>query len=236
MQAIILAGGFGTRLNSITHAKTSKPMALIGSKPFLAYLIEYLIANGITRIVFSLYFLYQQIQSYFRNHYQGVAIDYVVEENPLGTGGAIVNVLKTMGIRQPVFIINGDSFLALDYEHMWRHHAENHSALTLALKFMTDCHRYSVIRLHKNHIVDFLLCGDDRSCGLINAGIYLLNPDLITSFSLPQQFSFEAEFLALELQKIRPHAFITQGYFIDIGVPQDYERALRELPDQRKVL
>src|SRR5579872_7369319 len=117
MQAIILAGGFGTRLQSVVK-NCPKPMAPVHGKPFLAYLIEYLKLQGITRVVLSVHYLREQIEDFFKDNYQGIEICYAVEEQPWGTGGAIVHALKKIELTQPVFVLNGDTFLKLDYRAM----------------------------------------------------------------------------------------------------------------------
>src|SRR3989344_3377185 len=115
MQAIILAGGFGTRLRSVV-ADSPKPMALIHGKPFLAYLLDYLTSQGITDVVLSVHYLREQIETYFKTNYNGISIRYAVEEQPLGTGGAIKHALNYINISSPVFVLNGDTFLKLNYQ------------------------------------------------------------------------------------------------------------------------
>src|ERR1700735_1382194 len=118
MQAIVLVGGFGTRLRSVL-ADVPKPMAPIQDKPFLAHLLHYLKKHGITNVVFPIHYMGEKIRAYFQSQYDGINIQYVEKAQPLGTGGAIVNALSVIPeVRDPIFVINGDTFLKLDYQSM----------------------------------------------------------------------------------------------------------------------
>ena len=226
MQAVILAGGFGTRLRSVL-ADVPKPMAPIHGKPFLAYLLDYLKSQGVTEIVISVHYLREQIQDYFGQCYQEMPVQYVVEDEPLGTGGAIQKVFSTLKIAQPVFVLNGDTFLKLDYQEMFSQHQENQPLITMALRKIADCSRYGTVEVDNNIVTEFKEQGDNTA-GLINAGVYVIHPDLFSSFSLPESFSFERDFLFPNASAIKPEAYVVDEYFIDIGVPADYQRAGRE--------
>jgi D-glycero-alpha-D-manno-heptose 1-phosphate guanylyltransferase len=226
MQAIILAGGFGTRLRSVLQA-VPKPMAPIHGKPFLAYLIDYLILQGITDIVLSVHYLREQIQDYFQTAYGGVSIAYAVENEPLGTGGAIVKSLEFVDRAQPVFVLNGDTFLKLDYQSMFATQSANVSNITMALRRIADCSRYGVVLTAGQRVTAFQEQGANE-VGLINAGVYLINPKLFAGFALPEQFSFERDFLFPKIAALNPCAFIVDEYFIDIGIPADYSQAIAD--------
>jgi D-glycero-alpha-D-manno-heptose 1-phosphate guanylyltransferase len=223
MQAIILAGGFGTRLRSVL-TDVPKPMAPIHNRPFLAYLIDYLISQGVTQIVLSVHYLAEQIESYFQASYRDVSIRYAMEDEPLGTGGAIINSLPLIDSSEPVFVLNGDTFLKLNYQKMFALHTLG-ADLTMSLRRVTDCSRYGEVTTVNNIVTAFQEQGSARD-GLINAGVYLLNPAIFKNHSLPRQFSFEKDFLFSNIQLLQPRAFIVDDYFIDIGVPADYARAV----------
>ncbi len=225
MQAVILAGGFGTRLQSVVK-NIPKPMAPIQGKPFLAYLIEYLKSQGITRVILSVYYLREQIENFFGNSYDGVDIVYVGEEKPLGTGGAIVNALQHADVNQPVFVLNGDTFLKLNYHAMLAQHSNTQPILTMALRKVADCSRYGVVLTEGEDVVSFSETGEAGIGGLINAGVYLISPYLLQKFPLAlEPFSFEKDFLFPQISQLKPKAFVVDDYFIDIGVPEDYARA-----------
>lgn len=229
MQAIILVGGLGTRLQAVLR-DLPKPMAPIGDKPFLAYLLHYLKKQGITHVVFPVHYLSEKIEAYFQSQYADIAIQYIEEAQPLGTGGAMVNALSILReARDPIFVLNGDTFVKLDYKAMLKQHCQSKALLTMALRPIEDCTRYGKVITENNRIVAFKEKGE-QGPGLINAGVYLINPHLFSSFSLPPRFSFENDFMFPYLEKLNPQAFITDDYFIDIGIPEDYSRAIKDLP------
>lgn len=224
MKAIILAGGFGTRLRSVIQ-NVPKPMAPIHDKPFLAYLIDYLIEQGINEVILSVHYLREQIEAYFKDNYQGARIAYAVETEPLGTGGAIKHAFSLIKNTEPVFILNGDTFLKLDYQKMFAQHQQQKSELTIALREIQDCTRYGSVSLQENRIIAFKEKGEHAS-GWINAGVYLTNKNIFEKYPLPNRFSFETDFLFPYIQQLKPHAFCVNDFFIDIGVPEDYQRAI----------
>jgi len=223
MQAIILAGGFGTRLRSVI-ADVPKPMAPINGKPFLAYLIDYLKSQGVTKVILSVHYLREKIQDYFQECYEGLSIQYVLEDEPLGTGGAILNALQCIDSDEPLFVLNGDTFLRMDYKKMLAQHHKNSPNISMALRKIADCSRYGVVHVDAGCVTAFQDQGEDKP-GLINAGVYLLTKKLFAKFAAPKQFSFERDFLFPQIAQIHPEAFVVEDYFIDIGVPEDYERA-----------
>ena len=233
MQAIILAGGFGTRLKEVVK-DVPKPLADIAGKPFLAYLLQNLRNHGVKKVVISVGYLQEKIVEYFGDNYLGMSVSYAREDKPLGTGGAIINSLKFIDQNQPVLVLNGDSFLQVDYQKLFAVHKKN---LTMLLRKMDDCSRYGRVVFDENFVIKNFeekpldKLGMKSSGGFINGGIYLLDPKIFKRFSLPEAFSFESDFLAKELSWLEPQAFTTEGYFIDIGIPEDYARAQKELPN-----
>jgi D-glycero-alpha-D-manno-heptose 1-phosphate guanylyltransferase len=230
MKAIILVGGFGTRLRSVLP-DLPKPMAPIKGKPFLAYLLEYLQQQGITRVIFPVHYLGEKIRAYFQSHYAGIRIEYVEEQEPLGTGGAILNALAVTedSAEEPVFVLNGDTFVALDYRAMYQEQVVSGSSFVMALRKVDDCSRYGKVMTQDHHVVAFREKGE-AGPGYINAGVYLIDPTLFDKYSLPPVFSFEKDFMLPYTGILRPRAFIADDYFIDIGIPEDYARAAQELP------
>lgn len=222
MEAIILAGGFGTRLKSVI-SDIPKAMAPIGDKPFLSYLLDYLKSQGVTKIILSVHHLREHIRDYFKSQYNDLEICYAEEEQPLGTGGAIVNALKYGNVKDDIFVINGDTFLKLNYQALRQQHLVNASRMTIALRKISDCSRYGTVEINKNRIIAFK-SNSDKLSGYINAGVYLIHPEIFAGENLAEKFSFE-EFIQKNLQVISPEGFITEDYFIDIGIPEDYRQA-----------
>lgn len=228
MEAVILAGGLGTRLRARISDRP-KPMATINGQPFLAFLLDYLAQQGFESVVLSVGYQKNAIIQYFGERYRALAVRYAVEDQPLGTGGAIRHAL-TRTMADLVWVLNGDSFLKLDYRAMLRAHKTGgqRRAMTIALRPVEDVSRYGSVRLDGSWIIDFQASGRIGS-GLINAGVYLLAPSLFGGFVLPRCFSFERDFLANNAGRLAIHGFQSNGWFIDIGVPGDYDRAQREL-------
>lgn len=226
MQAILLAGGLGTRLRPIVN-NIPKPMAPIHGKPFLAYLLDYLDACGITDVILSVCYRYEQIQAYFKDQYLGIHIRYAIEDQLLGTGGAIVNALSLINSFQPIFILNGDTFLKLNYQKMLAEHFKTDSSITLSLRYLSNCYRYGTVLIDQNRVIEFRPRGEAHA-GLINGGVYLIQPDLFERYTLPRIFSFENDFLLPHVNSLHATAFITDDYFIDMGIPEDYELLIKE--------
>ncbi|MDJ0798473.1 MAG: nucleotidyltransferase family protein [Calothrix sp. MO_167.B12] len=226
MEAIVLAGGLGTRLKAITQT-LPKPMAPIGSKPFLEFLLDYLIINGVSRIILSVGYKHEKISSYFGNQYKSCELLYSIENEPLGTGGAIKHALSQASLEN-VWIVNGDTLFDVPLYQMMLFHLEQQSDLTLALKPMVDFDRYGNVILATTKVIGFEEKKHQVS-GQINGGIYCLRREIIEELELPSKFSFETEFIEAYLSRIQVHGFTSNGYFIDIGIPEDYRRAQVEL-------
>lgn len=230
MQVIILAGGFGTRLRSVVK-NVPKPMVDIAGKPFLSYLLTHLKKYGATDIVLSVGYLQDKIIEYFSDSYLGMNISYAKETKPLGTGGAILNSLQFIDKNKPVVVVNGDTFLQINYEELLKFYKEQKSNLVLVLRRMDDCSRYGRVIIGDNLVVNnFEEKKENTESGLINGGIYVLDPKIFNKFELSESFSFEVDFLMKELVSLSPKGFCIDKYFIDIGIPQDYQRSQLELP------
>ena len=230
MQAIILAGGFGTRLQSVVK-DIPKPMANISELPFLAYLFTYLKNYNITDIVLSVGYLNKKITDYFGNSYIGINIKYAIEKEPLDTGGAIINSLQFIDQNQPVIVLNGDTFLQIDYQKLVSFYDKSNSDLTIVLRNVEDSSRYGSVEIDdKNLIVNFIEKNIQQKSGYINGGIYILNPKIFSNYNLAKKFSFEQDFLCEHTASIKPSGFVSKDYFIDIGIPEDYKKAANELP------
>lgn len=228
MEAIILAGGLGTRLRSVI-SDVPKPMAPVAGKPFLEYLVNYLIKHGVTHIIFSVGYKGDIIVNYFKENPCGVEISIAFEEEPLGTGGAIVNGLrKCRG--DEVLILNGDTFLALDYVAFKGGYQKSGAPMAMALRYLEQNDRYGRAILEDNNIIGFD-SDSENNAGWVNAGTYLIDKNLMMGFDLPEKFSFETDFIEKNIQKICPFGFKSDTNFIDIGVPEDYQRAVSFLKD-----
>ena len=150
-------------------------------------------------------------------------ISFAVEKHPLGTGGAVKLALQQAEEKE-VFVLNGDTFLRTNYEEMLDQHTENGVQATIALKKMQKFERYGVVEIdcQSNRICRF---GEKQYCesGFINGGTYLINKQALKTF--PDVFSIEKDFFEKYISRYHINGYITDGYFIDIGIPEDYEQA-----------
>ncbi|HFN7088240.1 TPA: nucleotidyltransferase family protein [Campylobacter coli] len=220
MQAIVLAGGLGTRLRSVVQA-LPKPMAPINGKPFLAFVLEYLKKQGITEIILSVSYKYELIQEYFKDEFHGMKIHYNIEKELLGTGGAIKDALKL--VKNEVYVLNGDTFFDVDLKKL----VLNGSKICIALKQMQNFDRYGTVNVDEQGIVTSFEEKVFKKQGLINGGVYLLKKDIFNNFSLERKFSFE-EFLQENYKTLKIQTQIFDDYFIDIGVPKDYKEFIND--------
>jgi D-glycero-alpha-D-manno-heptose 1-phosphate guanylyltransferase len=226
MEAIVLAGGLGTRLASRLHG-LPKPMAPVAGRPFLEILLNQLRRSGCTRVLLSVGQQHTIIQDYFGASFHGIEIDYVVESVPLGTGGAI-RLALAQAREESVLVLNGDTFLDADYAAMLRFHASEGAAVTLAVVHRDDVSRYGSVTIEGRRIVGFEEKGRSGG-GYISAGSYAVARNLAWPPALPEKFSIERGFFVPEVARLRPAAFKVDGYFLDIGIPEDYDRAQTEL-------
>lgn len=226
-EAIILAGGLGTRLKKIS-GELPKPMVPIAGKPFLHYILTYLKHFGFNHIVLSVGYRHETIVDLFGQEFLGMKLDYAIEEEPLGTGGAIV-FASGLCREEQVFILNGDTYFEADPDKLGHFHREKASSLSLCLKELENTERYGTVMMEKNLVVSFTGRGSGLG-GLINGGVYLLDKSLLDEHKWPEKFSFELDLLTLLAGQRRIHGMVSPGYFIDIGIPEDYEKAREELP------
>jgi len=226
VEAIILAGGLGTRLRG-TVPDLPKPMAPVCGRPFLAILLDQLVVAGFNAAILAVGYRYEAIWEYFGDIYKSLRLSYSVETEPLGTGGAIRLALMQTTTPQG-FVVNGDTYLELNYRSMLAAHLRGNASITIAVRAVLEAGRYGALDIEQGCIHGFFekgRCGP----GIINAGVYLIAPDLFDRYTLPRAFSFENNLLMHKIQELLPLAFQTEGSFIDIGIPEDYARARKIL-------
>lgn len=225
-EAIVLAGGLGTRLRSAIQG-TPKALAPVGGRPFLELLLRRLQQQNIHRVILSVGYLADMIRERFGDQFNGIELVYSVEEAPLGTGGATCKALaRTTSDR--VFVLNGDTLVDVDFAAMSSQHIDKRARASIAVIEVADCARYGHILVHEDRVVGFAEKGRSGR-GTISAGVYLIDRNLFEPYRLPQAFSLEKDFFEPYLTELQPLAFCASGYFIDIGVPEDLARAQSEL-------
>ena len=222
MEAIVLAGGLGTRLRSVV-ADLPKALAAVAGRPFLAIVLERLSRHGFTSAVLAVGYKHEMIRAKFGSMFAGMDIRYAVEAEPLGTGGAIRLAARQCSEAE-LFVLNGDSYVDLDYAGMMAAHRRFASRLTVCTVEVADAARYGSVLLSADRIVGFAEKGATGP-GRINAGVYCLARNFLDNLGLPEVFSFERDVLTARIAELRPTAFPARGSFIDIGIPQDYARA-----------
>lgn len=219
MKAIILAGGKGLRLRQIIE-DIPKPMADIGGKPFLEYLVLFLKKWGITDIIIAVGFKKEAIKPYFATGKKwGVNITYSVEREPLGTAGALKRaIIGTSG--KQFIVLNGDSFLDIDFNKLIYFHKQKKSLVTLSLLKVKDAARYGRVKINSSsQIIEFSeKCRKGK--GLINGGVYLMERDVV-KFIPEGNVSLENQVLPLITGR-GLYGLLTDGFFVDIGLPEDY--------------
>jgi D-glycero-alpha-D-manno-heptose 1-phosphate guanylyltransferase len=228
MHAIILAGGFGTRLRTVV-SDVPKPLAPIGAKPFLAWLIESLASQGVTGVTLSVHHEWEKIRDYFQANPAPIPLSYAVEDKPLGTGGAMAYAMREAGIQAPVLVVNGDTFVKADIAAFYKLHVKAGAEMSMVLRAVEDTGRYGQV-LISGGVVTAFQPGKAGQAGYINAGVYVLSPSIFEKQSVPEAFSFEQDFMQPYVGTLKPRSFIADDYFIDIGIPDDYARACMELP------
>jgi D-glycero-alpha-D-manno-heptose 1-phosphate guanylyltransferase len=226
-EAIILAGGFGTRLKAALP-DLPKSMAPVNGRPFLFYLINYLRSQGIEKFIFSLGFKHEVITSYLNANFPTLNFDCVIEKEPLGTGGAILaSCYKASG--KNVLIANGDTLFKVDVQKALAAHNKYQSDCTLLLKTMENFDRYGVVELNDDNTIASFKEKQYYKTGLINGGIYILNTEQFLAEEMPATFSFEKDFLEKYFDTRKIYGTVQDEYFIDIGIPEDYLRIQAEL-------
>ena len=226
-EAIILAGGFGTRLQHIVN-NVPKPMAPINEVPFLSFLFRKLIASNIEHVILSTGFLHEKIEDFYGNSFESLRISYSKEETPLWTGGAILLAMTKISTEN-VFVLNGDTMFDIDFKAFNNFHLSKQTDLSIALREVDDVSRYgSVVIDNQNKIINFTEKNEVTGKGLINGGIYAVNKNLFSKLNLDGKFSFEKEVMEAFYGKIDFYGLAFNSYFIDIGIPEDYNRAQLE--------
>lgn len=224
-EAIVLAGGLGTRLRSVV-SDVPKPLAPIHDRPFLAYLLDSLAAQGIRHVVLAVGYKGELIETCFGESHKGMRLSYSFEPEALGTGGAVqLAMSKLRNATREAWILNGDTFFDCRLGEVAQHHVASGADVSLALHRITDASRYGLVELDENDRIVRFCEKTPGSAGLINAGIYLLRPHALLSAGLSGRFSLERDFFEDNVTTLHLNGAEQSGYFVDIGVPEDYARA-----------
>ncbi|RYY59691.1 MAG: HAD-IIIA family hydrolase [Chitinophagaceae bacterium] len=226
-ECIILAGGLGTRLREAVP-DLPKCMAPVAGRPFLFYVINYLRSQGINSFTFSLGYKHELIEAYLQANFSSLDYRCVIEDEPLGTGGAIRLACARI-LEKNVLVTNGDTLFRVDVEALDQVQEARQPLATLALKPMTSFDRYGVVEINDESQVTGFREKKYYDQGLINGGTYLIDVQQFMQLDLPSRFSFETDVLEPQALKGQLAGSVQDGYFIDIGIPEDYKRAGQDL-------
>jgi D-glycero-alpha-D-manno-heptose 1-phosphate guanylyltransferase len=229
LPCLILAGGLGTRLRPVLGGALPKALASIDGEPFLGWMLRWLAQQGAKDVVLSLGFGRDVIKAFIASSGMNLAVSFIEESAPLGTGGAIVHAMKTCGAPEMI-VMNGDTLSNLDLQALSTFYRTTRADLVMAATRVTDASRYGTIDFDA-HTLRLSAFREKRAGeGFINAGTYAVDASCLVGRDLPEKFSFEQDFLSKRVGSldIRVYAQVTE--FIDIGVPADYLRAQTVIP------
>lgn len=227
MYAIVLCGGMGTRLGSLTKS-VPKPLLDVAGRPFLSYVLDQLCLSDIDGIILAVGYRADMIRQAIGLSWKGVPVWYSEESKPMGTGGAICLAMSSFSL-DTALICNGDSLFKCDLKVFISKASQPNICTQLAVSYTANVERYgSIVLGPKGSVVEFREKGT-KAGGLFNTGIYIQKAEALAAFG-NSPFSYEQDYLAALPPKISIRGVSLDGYFIDIGIPKDLERARRELP------
>ncbi len=227
MEAIILAGGLGTRLRSVVP-DLPKCMAPVNGRPFLTYVIHHLQQQGVEHFIFSLGYMSQPIVDFLLESFPALHFSLSIEDEPLGTGGAIRQAL-TFAEGENVLVTNGDTLFKINVNNAFDLHHKKKSDCTLCLKPMTNFDRYGVVEIDAENRITSFKEKQHYDSGLINGGVYVVNKESFLQENLPLKFSFEKNYLDQFFTDRPMYGMGQNEYFIDIGIPEDFAKAQIEI-------
>ncbi|MBI4143358.1 NTP transferase domain-containing protein [Candidatus Woesearchaeota archaeon] len=229
MKALILAGGFGTRLKDIVK-DVPKPMARIAGKPFLEHQILFLKEQNITDIILAVHYMAGTIKSYFgTGHRWGVNLTYSEEDAPLGTAGAIKKAEKY--IDDAFLVMNGDSYSKVSLMNFLDFHKSNKSGFSISLTKSKDTLHYGNTIMDGSKIAGFSEkeSKEGSESALINSGVYIFEPEIFNLIEPDRNVSLEHEIFPKLAREGRLYGFVYEGYFMDIGRPETYNQFKRDM-------
>lgn len=203
-------------------------MAPVAGRPFLSYVIDYYSKQGIEKFTFSLGYKHEMIEDYLSDKYAILDMEYVIEEEPLGTGGAIKLACQSVAGKN-VLVLNGDTLFKINLPALSAIHQKNQAECTLCIKPMNNFDRYGIVETNTDGSVKKFHEKKRYESGTINGGVYALSVKSFLDKQLPAVFSFEKEYLEQYYTNGKLFGFVQDEYFIDIGIPEDFARAQKEL-------
>ena len=231
MNAIVLVGGFGTRMRPLTETVKKELLPLV-DRPILDHTLDRLVAHGVHHVVMSSPYLEGAFQPFILARRDEPTITWVTEERPLGTGGAIVHALDAIG-DQPFFALNGDILTDLDLTAMMQAHRAGAAAVTIALHHVPDARAFGLVeRAPDGRVTAFLEKPEEPVPGDVNAGTYILEPAALRRWRADREISIEREiFPAVIDAGSVVLGFAAEAYWLDLGTPEKYLQAHADVLD-----
>ena len=232
MQAVILVGGLGTRLRPVTF-DVPKALVPLRNRPFMGYMLDFLRSGGLDGAVLSLGYLPTPIQEYLAEcDLDGFLVDYAVENRSLGTAGGIKNAARYIRGDGPVVAVNGDVLSGMDLNEMIEKHRSSGALATITLTSVEDPTAYGLVEVDHDMVVRRFIekpAADEVTTNLVNAGIYVLEPEVLEMIPSNQEVSIEREIFP-DLQAMgRLRAHVSSSYWRDIGTPRSYLAASHDV-------
>ena len=234
MKTFILCGGFGTRLKTAV-SEVPKPLAPVCGEPFLKHLIKNCISQGAADFCFLIFHEAEKIESMLsemkkNNDLKGIKVRCVLEDKPLGTGGALLNAINELNLKESFLAINADTWLGTGLQLI-----NKAKAPALATVKVENTQRYGNLRVNSNLVQQFEEKNSTKGEGLINAGLYHLLPESFSGISVGSSFSLEKEVLPQLAKENSLYAVDLNTDFIDIGIPEDYYRFCNWIESGKKI-
>ncbi len=233
MKAVILAGGFGTRLRPLSCTRP-KLLFPVGNKPLLDWKLERLAKNGVKEVILAVNYMAEAFSQRYGDSAYGMKLFYSKEEKPLGTGGPIKNAEELIGREKSFLVLNGDILTNIDYSKLVKEHREKDTTATIALYQVEDPSRYGVAELtRKNRVVRFMEkpSRETAPSNLINAGVYVLEPEIFDYIPSGQPVSIERKVFPKLASEGKLYGYPFEGLWTDIGKSEDYLKANKLLLD-----
>ena len=222
---LILAGGFGTRLRPVVSDRP-KILAEVSGRPFIEHQLDWLIKQGITRVTFAVHYMADQIIRFIENWNDArLVLDYVVEDEPLGTGGAIANFVQKNKIRGNILVINGDTIFRFSLQPIMLLMETCKTKSLLVASVKKNVSRFGTLIIQGNIVQSFHQATGIKTAGLVNSGVYLMDSSLFSTIKI-HPFSLEHEFFPLLAAKgeLTAHVVDESEGFFDIGTPESYKK------------
>jgi D-glycero-alpha-D-manno-heptose 1-phosphate guanylyltransferase len=225
--AVLLAGGLGTRLGAASGGQP-KPLIDVGGRPFIEHVLDQLLNAGCDHAVIAASYKWELLRAHLGTRYKQCALDWSIENEPLGTGGAIRHAFEMFDLAA-AFVLNADTLFRVDLAALESQHRKTGAAVTVALREVSDVARFGEVVVDASGRIKVFSEKGRSGPGLINGGVYLIDGRVWSHWAEPRAFSFERDFLQKRAAEDEFYGFTARQYFIDIGVPEDLERARREL-------